>query len=476
MAAAPMQRFESTVLRTCPANHGLAPFTFPEPGWCDVCGCDLPAGAKVTGCRRCNWDVCMSCCPPSHMESPPRHCSEWTWGIRYSQDSRSRVNREQGEADPLVMQTRESHRASRHGHAVTVERQYQDAGPMLSQRVPQVNRPQQGSQPTRGQLARQAVVPQQQQRGSFGRLTWSQLVMEEHDGIVQVMNKARGVGFISNSRIRELCGHDVLFRLGDLSRDREVVGSWVRFRVELDSRWRPRVLVPAPGPPAQPGSSAQRLTMKDCLSKLHKGVICNLDTARGRGFIRNSAIHRLFGKDVLFWQSQLRGASVGDTVTFRVELDMQGRPRLKSTREASDLPQPSQVGEKATSPTNEAKSTTRSQRQKTWGQSAPRGLAPPPQRPAVSQNRAEQKCQVRAAAESGADSDPWRNWRPSTGAVSSLEVPNPASSGRDAEAGRGAPGTTHFVDETVPPPPTTPPPTRRCFIPRTFSTAHIFVF
>ncbi|CAM9215228.1 unnamed protein product, partial [Ectocarpus fasciculatus] len=49
-------------LFNCPDAHGLFAFTTPNDSWhCSVCLGSIPAGSRVHGCRRCNYDVCADC-------------------------------------------------------------------------------------------------------------------------------------------------------------------------------------------------------------------------------------------------------------------------------------------------------------------------------------------------------------------------------------------------------------------------------
>jgi len=48
-------------VKTCPAGHALSMFRTPhDEFFCELCGDDqyLPAGAKLFGCRECDWDAC----------------------------------------------------------------------------------------------------------------------------------------------------------------------------------------------------------------------------------------------------------------------------------------------------------------------------------------------------------------------------------------------------------------------------------
>jgi hypothetical protein len=47
--------------KTCPAGHALSMFHTPhDEFFCELCGDDqyLPAGARLFGCRECDWDAC----------------------------------------------------------------------------------------------------------------------------------------------------------------------------------------------------------------------------------------------------------------------------------------------------------------------------------------------------------------------------------------------------------------------------------
>lgn len=47
----------------CPRNHGLTAFTTPKGTFkCDVCRVSIPKGMRANGCRRCDYNVCTSCC------------------------------------------------------------------------------------------------------------------------------------------------------------------------------------------------------------------------------------------------------------------------------------------------------------------------------------------------------------------------------------------------------------------------------
>lgn len=163
-------------------------------------------------------------------------------------------------------------------------------------------------------------------------LTWDRLHSDEHEGVVKEFRERKGYGFLKHDAIYKLCGHDVFFLKGQL-RSSEV-GARVRFRVEIDSAGRPRVcdgrLSDERPNPAETG---RVMTLEECLSSVHDGVVADYDEARGRGFLRNRRLHRLFGKDVLFHKGQFADSNVGDAVRFGVELDLDGRPRARHASE-----------------------------------------------------------------------------------------------------------------------------------------------
>ncbi|CAJ1349716.1 unnamed protein product [Effrenium voratum] len=162
-----------------------------------------------------------------------------------------------------------------------------------------------------------------EERGNDNKLSWPELLCREHVGTVREVPKdERGIGFIRQKAIHALCGYDVLFTQEQLENAK--VGKQVRFEVELDSKQRPRV-------------KRSPLDMGACLQKLHTGTICDVDAARGRGFIHHQDIHQLLGKDVLFRFGQLPGAEVGQSVSFRLELD-DGKPRVASVQSGASLP------------------------------------------------------------------------------------------------------------------------------------------
>ena len=46
----------------CPAGHALSAFDCPRDGFgCDVCSARKPIGARMHGCRECNYDLCELC-------------------------------------------------------------------------------------------------------------------------------------------------------------------------------------------------------------------------------------------------------------------------------------------------------------------------------------------------------------------------------------------------------------------------------
>lgn len=56
----------------CPAGHALTAFQTHHPNFgCNACRKGLPQGARMYGCRSCNWDVCDDCKPKEHMPTPP---------------------------------------------------------------------------------------------------------------------------------------------------------------------------------------------------------------------------------------------------------------------------------------------------------------------------------------------------------------------------------------------------------------------
>lgn len=49
---------------SCPAGHALTTLQTPCKGYgCDLCRKVVPKGARLHGCRRCNWDACDDCKP-----------------------------------------------------------------------------------------------------------------------------------------------------------------------------------------------------------------------------------------------------------------------------------------------------------------------------------------------------------------------------------------------------------------------------
>ena len=46
----------------CPGKHRLTPFVTAHKHYeCDVCRCNAPQGARMAGCRTCDFDVCHAC-------------------------------------------------------------------------------------------------------------------------------------------------------------------------------------------------------------------------------------------------------------------------------------------------------------------------------------------------------------------------------------------------------------------------------
>ncbi|OLQ10420.1 hypothetical protein AK812_SmicGene5918 [Symbiodinium microadriaticum] len=134
------------------------------------------------------------------------------------------------------------------------------------------------------------------------------LEQQQHDGFVHRWSASKGRGFIRNDEILRLTGYDVRFAGVQLAPSDLVLGARIQFQVEFDGALRPRVK----------GVASGGLSVDSC-----------------RGFIHNEALHRLLGKDVLFRAVQVPGAQVGQSVCFHLELDAEGRPRVKEALEGT---------------------------------------------------------------------------------------------------------------------------------------------
>jgi hypothetical protein len=56
---------------TCSRKHGLVEFTTTQIGFhCDVCDRRQPSGAVMFGCRRCDYDMCLSCRHATSVSQP----------------------------------------------------------------------------------------------------------------------------------------------------------------------------------------------------------------------------------------------------------------------------------------------------------------------------------------------------------------------------------------------------------------------
>eukprot|EP00439_Symbiodinium_sp_Y106_P028615 s3181_g3.t1 len=162
--------------------------------------------------------------------------------------------------------------------------------------------------------------------GRLGRPLWlAPLEQQQHDGIVHRWSADKGRGFIRNDEILRLTGYDVRFAGAQLAPSDLVLGARIQFQVEFDGALRPRVK----------GVASGGLSVDSCLQLEHSGIVCDVDETRGRGFIHNEALHRLLGKDVLFRAVQVPGAQVGQSVCFQLELDAEGRPRVKDALEGT---------------------------------------------------------------------------------------------------------------------------------------------
>lgn len=75
-------------------------------------------------------------------------------------------------------------------------------------------------------------------------------------------------------------------------------------------------------PPQAPGSAGQLFT----------GTIKSFSTATGFGFIRSEAAHRIWARDVYVDRAQLGECSVGQQVTFTVELNARCQPQARGLR------------------------------------------------------------------------------------------------------------------------------------------------
>lgn len=81
------------------------------------------------------------------------------------------------------------------------------------------------------------------------------------------------------------------------------------------------------------------MTFEELLGATHAGSVCDVDEVLGRGFVRNQRIHDLTGRDVRFRLGQFASAtSVGDVITFWVELDAKGVPWLLPPNACSSTP------------------------------------------------------------------------------------------------------------------------------------------
>lgn len=201
-------------------------------------------------------------------------------------------------------------------------------------------------------------------------MTLKELLTTTHAGTVCAVDEARGLCFARNRRIHDLTGWDVRFHLqhpphtlksydGDYSdRPKVIVGDLFTFEVDLDSSGRPWVRMPqgvatqggnvsVPStngrrePPAGHGTFAGRpLTVETLLKSEHVGVVAEYVEDMGYGFIRNSQIHRLCGRDVRFQAWQLPDHKVGDEVKFRIKLNSDGLPRVAESVSTAGEPLP----------------------------------------------------------------------------------------------------------------------------------------
>lgn len=176
-------------------------------------------------------------------------------------------------------------------------------------------------------------------------MTLEELLGSTHAGTVCDIDTARQLGFIRNRRIHDFTGRDVRFRVGQAGgfRAEAAVGDVVTFEVEMDAEGRPWVRIRTAAGVAQAHawtgaratadagrstSGSRPLTVERLLKEEHVGVVSEYLEEAGYGFIKNTAIHRLCGRDVRFQAWQLLGLRVGDTVCFRARLSSDGLPRV----------------------------------------------------------------------------------------------------------------------------------------------------
>mmetsp|Transcript_8954 Transcript_8954/g.23310 ORF Transcript_8954/g.23310 Transcript_8954/m.23310 type:complete len:868 (+) Transcript_8954:224-2827(+) len=173
-------------------------------------------------------------------------------------------------------------------------------------------------------------------------------------GVVKRFDPKKSFGFISCSETRDIYGRDVFLHKNDMPRLE--VGDTVTFEVWLNEKKMPQArTVKKVVDPNQPGphdGNPLRLDIglmtQDELHgafsafsaslKEHVGRLVKFDDAKGFGFIDCPELFAVYGRQVFAHTQQVResSASVGDMVTFSVELNDKGYPQARKMKVRKD--------------------------------------------------------------------------------------------------------------------------------------------
>lgn len=166
----------------------------------------------------------------------------------------------------------------------------------------------------------------------------STALSQMHQGRIVSYDQQKGFGFITCDGLRDLFHKDIFFMKTSLkgSRDAFQKGVSVNFRFAMAKRGPEANQIFLPGTTLDPSTEVDGWALKERIEiakkKVHQGSIISYDQ-RGFGFISCAPVRDLFGKDIFWMKTALKGRQadyqVGTTVNFLFEQTDRG-PEAKT--------------------------------------------------------------------------------------------------------------------------------------------------
>lgn len=171
-------------------------------------------------------------------------------------------------------------------------------------------------------------------------------------GVVRSYSQTTGFGFIVCKETERVLGRDVFIQRQEADPIGATVGATVSFTVEMqkDAKFpegKPKarnVKLEFPGcAKTTPEDRSQEQAVEKAIEAMetqaldrdYTGVIKSFNAASGFGFVACDETTLMFGRDVFLHQSNLGGFNIGDTVLFKVSVDVE-----KASPQARDLKDP----------------------------------------------------------------------------------------------------------------------------------------